>query len=245
MSEAEKATGIEDVLSSIRRLVAEHPSTTPEPTKVQMLEPEPKAVTETPSGNTDNKASSFVEKMNASIAEMTQDVAKTPAEKFVADQTEINPETQTNDPNTSLQTVTDDQLKTVKPVVVALEKPEPLVLRADMAATKQTAPAKTAQGSAEQEISATAFHQLPNEDTEEIILPTDIEDDEVALKKEMPPTAEQPASAQFIDEETIREIVSEMVRAELQGDLGDRITRNVRKLVRREIHHALAARELE
>ena len=50
---------------------------------------------------------------------------------------------------------------------------------------------------------------------------------------------------QLMDEETLRELVSEIVRAELQGDLGERITRNVRKLVRREIHRALTAHEME
>lgn len=49
---------------------------------------------------------------------------------------------------------------------------------------------------------------------------------------------------QVIDEETLREMVAEIVRAELQGALGERITRNVRKLVRREIHRALAAQDL-
>lgn len=50
---------------------------------------------------------------------------------------------------------------------------------------------------------------------------------------------------QIIDEEALRDMVSEIVRAELQGDLGERITRNVRKLVRREIHRALTAQDLE
>jgi len=49
----------------------------------------------------------------------------------------------------------------------------------------------------------------------------------------------------ILDEETLRDMVSEMVREELQGELGDRITRNVRKLVRREIQRALASREFE
>lgn len=49
----------------------------------------------------------------------------------------------------------------------------------------------------------------------------------------------------FLDEESLREMVSDMVRSELQGELGDRITRNVRKLVRREIYRALASREFE
>lgn len=48
-----------------------------------------------------------------------------------------------------------------------------------------------------------------------------------------------------VDEEMLRDMVSEIVRRELQGSLGERITRNVRKLVRREIHRALAARELD
>ncbi len=46
------------------------------------------------------------------------------------------------------------------------------------------------------------------------------------------------------DEEMLRNLVSEIVRQELQGALGERITRNVRKLVRREIHRALTSQEL-
>jgi hypothetical protein len=49
----------------------------------------------------------------------------------------------------------------------------------------------------------------------------------------------------ILDEEALRELVSDIVREELQGALGERITRNVRKLVRREIHRALAAQDLE
>ncbi|MDG4648528.1 hypothetical protein P6F26_08725 [Roseibacterium sp. SDUM158017] len=49
----------------------------------------------------------------------------------------------------------------------------------------------------------------------------------------------------FLDEDTLRRIVAEVVREELQGALGERITRNVRKLVRREIRLILAADELD
>ncbi len=49
----------------------------------------------------------------------------------------------------------------------------------------------------------------------------------------------------ILDEESLRELVTDIVREELQGALGERITRNVRKLVRREIHRALTAQELE
>ena len=48
-----------------------------------------------------------------------------------------------------------------------------------------------------------------------------------------------------LDEDALRDMVSEIVRQELQGPLGERITRNVRKLVRREIYRALAANELD
>lgn len=63
---------------------------------------------------------------------------------------------------------------------------------------------------------------------------------------------------QFIDEETLQEmitaivqnelrngLVAQAVREELQGDLGARITSNIRKLVRREIHLALTSQGIE
>ncbi|MFC6584552.1 hypothetical protein [Sulfitobacter aestuariivivens] len=50
---------------------------------------------------------------------------------------------------------------------------------------------------------------------------------------------------QLIDEDGLRDLISDIVREELQGALGERITRNVRKLVRREIHRALTARDLD
>lgn len=43
----------------------------------------------------------------------------------------------------------------------------------------------------------------------------------------------------LVDEAQLREMVRDIVRQELQGTLGERITRNVRKLVRREIHRVL------
>ena len=52
------------------------------------------------------------------------------------------------------------------------------------------------------------------------------------------------ADEAVMDEESLRELVTDIVREELQGALGERITRNVRKLVRREIHRALAVQDL-
>ncbi|MCF6445068.1 hypothetical protein [Nereida sp. MMG025] len=48
-----------------------------------------------------------------------------------------------------------------------------------------------------------------------------------------------------LDEDALRQVVSQIVREELQGALGERITRNVRKLVRREIQRALVSKDLE
>jgi cell pole-organizing protein PopZ len=48
-----------------------------------------------------------------------------------------------------------------------------------------------------------------------------------------------------LDEAALQEIVRQMIREELQGALGERITRNVRKLVRAEINRALVARDLD
>ena len=48
-----------------------------------------------------------------------------------------------------------------------------------------------------------------------------------------------------LDDEALRAMVSEIVREELTGPLGERITRNVRKLVRREIYRILSSQEFD
>jgi hypothetical protein len=45
--------------------------------------------------------------------------------------------------------------------------------------------------------------------------------------------------APILDEEALRELINRIVREELQGELGDRISRNLRKLIRREIAQIL------
>ncbi|MBC7736044.1 MAG: hypothetical protein H7245_02200 [Candidatus Saccharibacteria bacterium] len=63
------------------------------------------------------------------------------------------------------------------------------------------------------------------------------------LQAETPPkpeTAELP-----LDEQVLRELVRELIVAELQGTLGERITRNVRKLVRAEIARAISLNGVE
>ncbi|MFW8637595.1 hypothetical protein [Cribrihabitans pelagius] len=56
--------------------------------------------------------------------------------------------------------------------------------------------------------------------------------------------ASLPPEAAYHDEDSLRELVASIVREELQGALGERITRNIRKLVRREIHRVLSTQDL-
>jgi cell pole-organizing protein PopZ len=52
-------------------------------------------------------------------------------------------------------------------------------------------------------------------------------------------------TSDYIDAEALRDMIRDILRQELQGPLGERITRNVRKLVRAEIHRALATRDFD
>jgi hypothetical protein len=78
--------------------------------------------------------------------------------------------------------------------------------------------------------------------------------EEIALEDEFPELAGLDSddeagdlidAALPIDEDALHALVSDLIRKELQGAIGARITRNVRKLVRREIQRALVSRDLE
>lgn len=57
--------------------------------------------------------------------------------------------------------------------------------------------------------------------------------------------AETPAiDAVLLGDDALKAKVAQLIRQELQGELGERITRNVRKLVRREIKRALDTRDI-
>ena len=88
--------------------------------------------------------------------------------------------------------------------------------------------------------SGTEAPSMKWDDAEEVSFDEDPEADSTMQHSGVSPSADE-----LLDEEALRDLVSEIVREELQGALGERITRNVRKLVRREIHRALVAQELE
>lgn len=53
------------------------------------------------------------------------------------------------------------------------------------------------------------------------------------------------ADDELLEEEALRDMIATVIREELQGALGERITSNVRRLVRREVQRALTLREFE
>ncbi|ARO13557.1 Glycerol-3-phosphate dehydrogenase [Ketogulonicigenium robustum] len=59
------------------------------------------------------------------------------------------------------------------------------------------------------------------------------------------PAHQAPVAPTLPDDAALRQLVAEVLRAELQGELGERITRNVRKLVHREVLRANGGRDLD
>lgn len=70
--------------------------------------------------------------------------------------------------------------------------------------------------------------------------------DEIAAAAPLDRMAEAAEAAGYdaYEDEALRELVRDLIVEELQGPLGARITRNIRKLVRAEIARALAAEQL-
>lgn len=69
-------------------------------------------------------------------------------------------------------------------------------------------------------------------------------------EKATEPTQEQnenraPETDVYFEESVLRDLVRDLIREELSGTLGERITRNVRKLVRVEVNRALSERGLD
>ncbi len=84
-----------------------------------------------------------------------------------------------------------------------------------------------------------------DQDAEEESPATFIRDtrDEQAAEAARPDDLDEPA-AQALDEETLKQAVAQIVRQELQGTLGEGITRNLRKMIRREIAKAIAEQDV-
>ena len=70
-------------------------------------------------------------------------------------------------------------------------------------------------------------------------------DAQPALMPEVEADAERGDEDEFLDETALRAMVAEIVREELRGPTGEQITRNMRRMLRREIQRAIALRDVD
>lgn len=84
----------------------------------------------------------------------------------------------------------------------------------------------------------------PEPAEDETALDTQFAADEGAFAAEAEPE-EMASPAPTFDEEELRALILEVLRDELRGPMGERITGNMRKLVRREIYRVLALEDLK
>ncbi|MGZ9810531.1 hypothetical protein ACXN5S_08715 [Pseudoroseicyclus sp. H15] len=93
---------------------------------------------------------------------------------------------------------------------------------------------------------ARALAEVQSEDapTDDMLACAALEETADAAQDSVEAALDQALSAGAIDPVVLRRMVTEIIRDELQGALGERITRNVRKLVRREIYRALSSDEI-
>lgn len=219
MSDAMTSREIEDVLSSIRRLVSED------------LRPPPRAAA--PFAIPDPEPEKLI---------------LTPALRVVP------PEDDGEDPRS-----------TVSAPLPAWDGPGPL---ADAPDSRASGPVEAADLSVEADPApdGTVMDEGPlpgvPADTAELRAEPAAEDDEpdmAARRTDRHPFASTRATAQdpfadddlidpaeaFVSPEALRDLVRDLLRDELRGALGERITGNIRKLVRAEIARALAAQALD
>lgn len=254
MSDAGRKMDVEDVLSSIRRLVSEEARSAPEAKKpevsvskpiskpVEPPEPAREKLVLTPAFRISEDGAAPEQPAKQVIPEQT---FRMPAHEpepvaFPADTPENSDPVAETVSQTSEQAtpeepeVADDTLSPIDLAQFAAAPPFPAETAPQFEpALEMPEPVKTAEAETAVEPSAPVEPEPAEVPSHPI---HDTEFDKIDY------TSEQ---EKYLDEETLRELVSEMVRSELQGELGDRITRNVRKLVRREIHRALASRDFD
>jgi cell pole-organizing protein PopZ len=227
MPDPVKNAEIEDVLSSIRRLVADDAPAPMEPPATPKAEGADKLVL-TPALRIQPQENKVEEPADAKavptddweevtledrIAELEAAVASSD-EEYEPDGSEV----EASAPAMDLSAFEDDTFE-LSPEHAVAPEPEPEA-EPEVAETEAAKAVEDAVAEAEEE---------PAEATSETSEDNVFEDD----------------LSEVFDEEMLRDLVSEFVRKELQGELGERITRNVRKLVRREINRALAARDFD
>jgi len=278
MSEPLSSVEIEDVLSSIRRLVSEDlrpvPRPVPPPSGSDKLlltpalrvvsEPEPEPVVEAEADGTAGQpaappVAATIEEVVASVAAAVE----AQPQEWEAETGDDAPAAQWDDG------AWDAAPEDVVPEEVVPEDvvPEDVLPDGAMAAAAAREDAGDAFGAAEEagpealwDADAMGqtfvFHPRPAADAPaedpdwvdeaeaEVIAALEGPVHRAASPQDLPPEADD-ADDMVYDEEILRDLVRDLIREELQGTLGERITRNIRKLVRAEIARTLAAQEID
>ncbi|CUH54045.1 hypothetical protein [Shimia marina] len=265
MSDPVTNTEIEDVLTSIRRLVSENRPLNDADEKIEahpeagaagsISEPdqsEPLALVLTPALRIDEEPleDSGVAELKQSEPDTTEDsfIADAPQEVLAGEEVEGSfsfklGEVETEqDAQMALEAEISADVSDINGEEERVDEDQPFdfkqVLEARIHQFREESSAEDVETSLEDEggFSEAVVADVSESLANEVVQPSDVADStDFALPIE---------EAAEIDEAMLREMVADIVRQELQGALGERITRNVRKLVRREIHRALAAHDL-
>jgi hypothetical protein len=256
MSESMTSREIEDVLSSIRRLVSEETRTSPRPEAVSRA-PDTAGVAEklvlTPAFRVADPVAAPAEDeaedeagdvwtgddggLGARIAVLEAAVAQR-ADEWEPDGSEeahsdFVPHVLTSDPT---PVADEDHFAEPEPEPMAESLPEAEAAASD---PQDWQPEVTPEPEAEPEAVKTP-EPMEWQDEPRVAAPPP----QAAAEAE-DALFDDDAGEDLLDEEVLRDMIREIIRQELQGTLGERITRNVRKLVRAEINRAMAAKAFE
>ena len=242
MSEAMSSVEIEDVLSSIRRLVSDDLRTPARPPTVKIpgdkliLTPAFRVVPDVPPPPAPPVRPAPLPRLHLGAEPVIEQVVAT-LERAVEAQ-DIEWESEVGDPAplfAKMEWTETGWAAVIDPAPVAQPDPVPTPSWDQV----DPEPTDLVMGASPLSDAAPAFAQADTywADQAEAEAVADLRDE-----LEAPPTS----SAEIaFDEQVLRDLVRDILREELQGDLGSRITRNVRKLVRAEIARALAAQDLD
>jgi len=264
MSEPMTQTDIEDVLSSIRKLVSEDlRPVTPAP-RLTLRQPEAGKLILTPALRVAEDAPEAASRAAAMPAEVPADVAPDVGPAPAAPEVEVPsvaedvapvlsdtlPEPRLDDVVASIAARVDDVMadpwesETGDATVTELPWVRPAFVAVPRAVPEAEAPAPAA----EAEVAPERPPGMPPEmaaEPEAEAAAHDFASAEAEGPDEGPDLrALHEDAALDMDEDVLREIIREVLREELQGPLGERITRNIRKLVRAEINRSLNLRDL-
>ncbi len=252
MSNSVTNVEIEDMLSSIRRLIADEPRTRSElgkPTTDRfVLTPALRVMAEETSEPTPNSGTSSVARLlsehdASDDAELDPDVEESAAEFVTEDDGAVAAAF------TSSRSALEARIAELEAAVAqSREEWEPDGSELDAKETPERhifAHSRT-KASRPEPMPETVTESVPPESFHR---PKARERQEVFSTANQTPAINEPSEIQestedlLVDEGALRELVTEIVGQELQGPLGERITRNVRRMVRREIQQALSLKD--